>query len=147
MLLLMNDGARNARLNDTRNVWLGGRLDEERRARREDRVVDRRELVEAAADHPAEMVAEEDLVLEVAAALVAVVAVRRERDVERVVPEVAAVGQHVARADRLHVGRLEVEGVRLEVERQRLPVGAARQQVRGVAVEQVGEEGERGVRR
>ena len=74
MLLLMNDGARNARLNDTRNVLAGVRLDHERRARREHRIVDRRELVDAAADDPPEVAAQEDLVLQVRAAFIAVVA-------------------------------------------------------------------------
>ena len=57
MLLLMNDGARNARLKEMRNVCAAVRLDHERRPRREDRVVDRRELVHAAADDPAEVIA------------------------------------------------------------------------------------------
>ena len=100
MWLLMNDGARNARLNERRNVCAASGLHHERRPRREHRVVDRRELVDAAADDPAEVIAEEDLVLDVGAALVAVVAVRGQRDVERVVAEVAAEGQRVLRADR-----------------------------------------------
>ena len=47
---------------------------QERGARREHRVVDGRELVDAAADNPPEVVAEEDFVLQVSAAFVAVVA-------------------------------------------------------------------------
>ena len=138
MWLLMNDGARNARLNDTRNVCVGVRLDHERRPRREHRVVDRRELVDAAADHPAEVVAEEDLVLHVGAALVAVVAVGRQRDVERVVPEVAAVASAtccvpIAR----DVAGLEVERLGVEAERQELrrsaraPAGSTRRRSAG----------------
>ena len=86
------------------------------------------------------MIAQEDLVLDVPASLVAVVAARRDRDVERVVPVVPAKAQHVAGADRAHVGRFDVECLGVEIEGQRLAVGAAREQVRGLPVEQVREE-------
>ena len=120
----MSDGARNARLKDTRNGLIGRRLVHERRPRREDGVVDRRELVDAAADHPAELVAEEDLVLHVRAALVAVFRVRGNRDVEGVAAEVAAVAQRVLGADRVHVAGLDVECLGIEPERDRLAIRA-----------------------
>ena len=81
------------------------------------------ELVHARADDPAEVLAEEDLVLHVGADLGAVVAGGRDRQVEEVLPEVAAVGQHVVRAERRDVADLEVEGLALEVEPEQLAVG------------------------
>jgi hypothetical protein len=105
----MNDGER----------LIGRRLHHERRARREHRVVNRAELVDAAADDPPEVVAQEDFVLNVPAAFVAIVAVRRQRDVEHVAAEVAAEAEHVARADRADVARLDVERLGVEHQRQR----------------------------
>ncbi len=86
------------------------------------------------------MVTEKDLVLDEPAALVAVVAHRRERDVERVLAEIAAEREHVARPDGAHVGGFHVERLGIEDERERQARRSARQEVRRVAGEQVGEE-------
>ena len=64
----------------------------------------------------------------------------RERDVERIVAEVAAVAQHVRRADRGDIVGLDVECLGVEVERERLAGRQERQQVRRIAIEQVREE-------
>ena len=83
----------------------------------EDRAVDRRELVDPAANHPPELLPRKISSCMAGAALVAVLAVRGQRDVKTVVPEVAAVTQGVPGADGLQIAGLEVE--RLGVERQR----------------------------
>ncbi len=116
------------------------RLVHQRRARREHGVVDRRELVDATANHPAQLIGEKDLVLNVSAAFVPIFGLGGNGDVEGVVAEIAAIAQSVARADRRHVSHLDVERLRVEAECDRQPVRPSREEVGGVAVQQVGEE-------
>ena len=89
-------------------VWFSLRLDHERRARREDEVVQVIEPIDARAERPAEVIGQEDLVLHVDAELRAVVRLRRDREIERVEPQVATVGDDVAVGERLNVRQLEV---------------------------------------
>ena len=133
-------GARNALLNESAHAAGGVGLQQERGAGREHGVVDRGELVHPAADDPAHVLAEEHLVLHEGAALVAIVAVGRQRHVEPVVPEVAAERERIVRADGARVACFDVEGLGVEPERQERAGRAARQQVRGVRRQQVGEE-------
>ena len=77
----MTDGERNARLNETRSAWSSTRLEHRREPRREHRIVEVAELVDAAADVEPDLV-EEDLVLHVGAELGAVLGGRRDGDVE-----------------------------------------------------------------
>ncbi len=116
------------------------RLEHQRRPRRELHVLDDVELVHARAEQEAHVLAEEDLVLEVAAAFLARVGGRRNRQVEVAEAEVAAVAHHVPLLERAHVAELEVVRVALEDEVQRLPVQADGQQVGRIPVEDVGEE-------
>ena len=136
----MSEGARKARLNEKRSDWSARRLDDDRRARREVRLVEHAEPVEARADHPAQVVVDEDLVLHVGAAFRAAVAARRQRQVEAVVAGVAAEADDLARADRDDVAVLGIERLGVEEEGNRLAVGAERQQRVGVAIEDVGED-------
>ena len=102
-----------------------------RHARREDEVVEVVEPIHARARDQAIHVRQEDLVLDVAAAFGAVLRIRRQRQVERVEAQVAAVGHDVLLLERLDVRRLEVERLGPEVEDDRLAVQiASRQQVR-----------------
>ena len=89
--LLISDGERNALLYEHAHGVIGGRLQDQRDARREHRVLDVVELVEARAEADADLVVQEDLVLDVAAELGAVVAARRDRQIEGVEADVAAV--------------------------------------------------------
>src|SRR6185503_573210 len=65
-------------------------LHEKARAGRDDRLLEHVELIDARADDPPEVLRQEDGVLHVGAALVATRPARREREIEIVVPEVAA---------------------------------------------------------
>src|SRR6266545_1631364 len=127
----MNDGARNARLNETRIVWSSAGLIMN---------VVRGENTASSTDDPPEIFAQEDLVLQVRAPFVAVVVGQRKRDIERVVAEVAAVAEDMRGADRGDIVGLNVERLGVEVERQRLAGRQERQQVRRIAIEQVREE-------
>ena len=98
------------------------------------------EVVHANAELPAELLAQEPLVLDVDALLVARVALRCDRQVERIVADVAAVAQHVACPDRRDVRQFEVVRLRVEQEVDGLPVGADCQQRRRRAVQHVREE-------
>ena len=136
----MTDGERYARLYDRRIVWLSSRLHHEGHARREDRRVEVVEPVDARAGDQAIHLREEDLVLDVAAPLGSVLRLRRERQVERVVAQVAAVGDDVLVLEGLDVRRLEVDRLGQEAEGDRLAARVHRQQVRRVAVQDVREE-------
>src|SRR5437868_14891346 len=105
------------------------RLDQYRRPWREHGMVNRREFIQPAANNPSEMVIEEDLVLDVRAAFRAIRPCWRNRNVEGVVPEIGPVAHRVPRGDRADVARLEVERACVEVERERLPIDAAREQI------------------
>ena len=97
-------------------------------------------MVHPEAHLPAEFLAEEHLVLDVDTLLVARAAEGRDRQVEGVVPEVAAVAQDVARADGRNVRDVDVERLGVERELDRLAIGADRQQRRRGAVQEVREE-------
>ena len=116
------------------------RLDHERRPRREHEAVEVVEPIQAAADDPPEHLGEEDLVLDVGAPFGAAVGERRQRQVELVVSQIAAVGDDVPRLERLHVRRFEIKCLGLEREPDRIAEHVAGQQVVGVAVEDVREE-------
>ena len=137
---MTSDGARKARLYETRNVWSAAGLNISVVRGENTQSFDRVELVDAAADDPAELLAQEDLVLDVEPALVAIVLPRRQRQVEVVAAVVAAVADHVARAERDDVAELDVVRLVLEDELDRVAVDVERQQVVGLAVEDVGEE-------
>ncbi len=114
----------------------GGGLEHHAHARREDRAFDVAELVDAAARREAELV-HEVFPVQVGAELVAVRPLR-ERDVEVVAPDVAAVGEDVARRDDVRVAQLEVVGLGLEVEPDRPErVRVGDEQVRRARVEEV----------
>ena len=117
-----------------------GRLDEERDPRGKLWIGEVAELVHAPAQHEPDPLPE-DLVLQVRAPLEAVFAQRSERDVEVVLPHVAAVGQPVPVAEEHRVADLAVIGLRREVELQRPPGGKVRQQQVGrLAVQDIREE-------
>ncbi len=136
----MSDGARKARLNEKRTDCSGVGFTITAVRGEKFGSSSTLNLSSARADHPAQVVGDEDLVLDVDAALRAVVAARRQAEVELVVAEVAAVAQHVAGAERVDVAVLDVERLGVELEEDRLSVESHRQQRVGVAVEDVGEE-------
>jgi hypothetical protein len=119
---------------------VGLRLENERGSRREHRLVDVAELVHARPDVPPPLVVDEDLVLDVGPALQAPIAPRSDRQIEAVIAEVPAVGEDLARANRVDVAEFPVVGLRVEREGNGQAVRADRQQAVGVAVEDVREE-------
>ncbi len=122
------------------NRVLGQNPEVRRQSRREERVAEVAELVDTAADVEADPI-EEDFVLDVGAELVAILRLRRQRDVEVVAPDVAADRQHLAGADRKRIAGLEVEGLRGQRHLQRLAGCRIREeQVRCFGVEPVDEE-------
>ena len=88
---------------------------------------------------------EEDRVLDVGAALVSVVAAWSHRDVEAVVPVVAAVRDQVPVAHFVLIGELDVVGLVFDGERQGLPIESRQQQQRRLGVERVDEGLQRGL--
>ena len=92
------------------------RLDQHGHTRRDDRVVNRRELVHARTRHEAQVLVDEDFILHVDAAFGARRFSRRNRQVELVVAEVAAIGEHMTAAKRRRVAYLKVVGLGVEQE-------------------------------
>ena len=136
----MTDGARNARLYEKRTVCCADGFSM-RLVRGENcGFVDVLELVDASADDPADVLADEDLVLRVGAPLGAVVGGGSNRQVEEVLPEIAAVGQHVVSADVLHVADSKSNVLLLKSNPSCWPVRTEGEQVRGAPVEDVREE-------
>src|SRR4029434_6058560 len=90
--------------------------------------------------YPPEVIAEEDLVLNICAPLVAVVAVGGYRDVKTVVAVVATITQDMTRPNGAQVGSVDVECRRVEGEREKRSGHLTRQDVHGVAIQDVGEE-------
>ena len=121
-----------------RLVLLG--LEHDGRAGREHHVVQDVEVIHPDAELPAELLAQEHLVLDVDALLVARAAQGRDRQVEPVVADVAAVAQDVARPDGRDVRHIEVVGLGVERKLDRLAVHADREQRRSRAVQDVREE-------
>ncbi len=116
------------------------RFEDRSQSRREHRVVDVAEFVDATAQHEPPSI-EVDLVLHVGAQLGAVLGRRRDRDVEVVATDIAAVIEHMPDADGRRVARLEVKGLRREIQLQRLSgPGVGNQQVRRLGIKKVGEE-------
>ena len=97
------------------NPLIGPRLIGRREPRREDRIADVAELVDAPADREVELF-QKDLVLHVRAGLGAVLRRRRNRDVEVVLPHVAAECEHLVRSGRDRIAHLNVVRLRFEVE-------------------------------
>ena len=115
------------------------RLDQERRARRHHGFLQDVEAVDPRAHDPAIVVRQNDLVLPVHPAFIATGAARREREVEVVVPIIAAVGKQVTCAHDVEIRELDVVGLILEPEIERPAIEAALQDGRRLTVQRVHE--------
>src|SRR5262249_25689641 len=127
----MTDGDRNARLNDTRTECCGSTLKfadslgEKNGSLRLPNLSTRPPTLKRT-DMQAHAV-EEDLILHVRAQFVAILCLRRQRDVEVIAPHVAANRHDLPTAEWEGVSGLEVECLRRQVHQERLTRGSIRE--------------------